>query len=649
MQIITGRQYYPIRPFANLREMIDQSAAQYGGQPAFRFREQMREEPITRSYQDFHDDYSALGAALLDLGLGGKRLAIVGENSYAWCLADVAVINGVGVVVPLDRMLPEEELTGLLNRGEVDAVFYDAPFHRIIVKAAAAMPRLRHLICLRPERLKDDQTAEWADPGRRIDETCRAEKGSPTSPALYQLPDLLAAGRKLIAGGDRRYDQATIDPDALAALLFTSGTTSTAKAVMLSHRNICADIRGLAGVVSLPAGIRMLSVLPLHHTFENTCGLFMAIYVGAVIHECDGLRHIQKNMQEYGIDMVIGVPILFNNFYNKIQESLKKSGKDRLVRRMIPLTQMLRHIGIDLRRRIYKPILQAFGGRLHLGICGAAPIDPAIISFFDAIGVRILQGYGLTETSPVASGCNSRIFVAGTVGQPLTGMELALDTDKPGEPGEILIRGENVMLGYYQDPAATAEVIDADGWFHSGDIGRLDPKTRCLTITGRVKSMIVLKNGKKVFPEEIEYLIDQKAFIKESLVWGDKDEDGVVVVSAKLVIDRDAMQQKSSQAIDDNAIHQYLEQLIRDINTRMPSFKSIHQYVFSFQEMVKTTTLKIRRSVEIDQINRLMQHEKLKWREMTGQNLDLLSAGSPALPSINPETGNPGEGAVNGI
>ncbi len=614
MQTIKGRCHHQVRSFSTLREMLDQCVERYGSRPAFQFRTSLKEPPVSRSYSQFSADTEALGTALLKLGLASCRVAIVGENSYQWCLAHVAVINGVGVSVPLDRLLPEDELLALLERGEADAVLYDASFHSAMQKAAARLPRLRGLICFRPDRLKDESATAWADPETMLE--------GKAAPSFLRLEDLLLHGQQLIAAGDQSYRQALIDPNALMSLLFTSGTTSTAKAVMLSHSNVCADIRGVAGIVDLKAGTRLLSVLPLHHTFENTCGLFMALYVGGTIYECDGLRYIQKNLQEYQIDMIIGVPVLFENFYNKIQDTLKKSGKDKLIGRLIPVTQFLRRIGIDLRRLVYKQILQAFGGKLNLGICGAAPIDPSIIRFFDAIGIRILQGYGLTETSPVVSGCNDRCFVPGTVGQPVTGVEIAVDSDTPGEPGEILVRGPIVMLGYYQDEAATAEAIDPDGWFHTGDIGCLDPKTLCLSITGRVKSMIVLKTGKKIFPEELEYLIGQHDFIKESMVWGDKDSDGEVIVSAKLVIDKDSLEQKTGQAADENTIRQYLEQLIRDINASLPSFKAIRQYVFSFQEMVKTTTLKIRRPVEIGKISELMQKQKIKWRELTGRNLD---------------------------
>lgn len=626
MQIIQGPQYFCVRPFTDLREMLTQSVEKYSSKTAFRFREQPGSEPVSKTYQQFQEDWQALGTALAGIIPAGSRLAIVGENSYAWCVAHVSIICGLGVTVPLDRMLPEDELLGLLERGEVDVLFYDGPFQSLAVRAAQSLPRLRNLVCLRPGRLKKPDEMAWQPP----------DQPAADAASFYSLNEMLARGRKMLTAGDSRYALRPIDPYAMASLLFTSGTTSAAKAVMLSHHNICADIRGLAGVVRLPAGVRLLSVLPLHHTFENTCGLFMALYVGGTIHESDGLRYIQKNLQEFAIDMIIGVPLLFNNFYQKIQESLKKTGKDKLVNRMIPMTQALRRVGIDLRPLVYRKILAAFGGRLRLGICGAAPIDPEIISFMDAIGLHILQGYGLTETAPVVCGCNSRLFIPGTVGRPLSGMTIAIDTEVPGEPGEILIRGENVMLGYFNDPGATREVIDDAGWFHSGDIGCLDPVTNCLTVTGRVKSMIVLKTGKKIFPEEIEHLIGQADYIKESLVWGSQDDDGEVILSAKLVVDREALARKNGSEPDDRSIRQQIDQLIKDVNAALPSFKTIRQYVFSFQDMVKTTTMKIRRPIEISIMTSLIEQQQLKWRDLSGQNIDSFMSGAQGNPAAGP-------------
>ena len=622
MQIVKGRFFYPIRTFANLRDMIMESGHLYGQLDAFRFRDEPAAESRSKTYESFINDYQSLGTILLHLGYSGKRIAVIGENSYNWSVTHTAVLNGVGVSVPLDRLLPEEEVITLLERGGVSAVFYDASFHDVMLTAVQRLPgQIEMLCCMRPDRLKGTGTV----PFRTLAPEAQAmEYEAVRSPGFYRFEDLLSAGRAERERGNKSYDQVPIDEHALASLLFTSGTTSAAKAVMLSHRNICADVAGVAGIIKLRQGTRMLSILPLHHTFENTCGLFVALFFGCEIVICDGLRYIQKNLQEYHINMIIGVPAVFESFYRKVQDTLKKTGKDKLIGQMIPLTQWLRKIGIDLRRLVYGQIIEAFGGKLSLGICGAAPIDPAIISFFDAVGFRILQGYGLTETSPVVSGCNDRDFMPGTVGYPVAGVEIAVDTDQPGEPGEILVRGPIVMNGYYQDQAATAEAIDKEGWFHTGDIGVINPKNSFLSITGRLKSMIVLKNGKKVFPEEIEFLINQNACIKESLVWGDADTGGDVVVNAKIVLDRNCMDQEGNAPVNEADLKKRLDLIISEINRHLPSYKSIRNYAYSFQEMVKTTTLKIRRPIEIAGIRSLMERSKLRWREMTGRNLDQL-------------------------
>lgn len=623
MQIVKGRNFYPVQVQPNLREMILASGRQYGTLNAFRFRLEPTSEPQTRTYHAFIEDWQALGTILLRLGYKGRRIAVIGENSYNWCVTHTAVLNGVGVSVPLDRLLPPAEVISLLERGDVAAVFYDAAFHDILLKAVARMPgQIGLLCCMRPDRLKTTQSVPFCSPTDRMQPEPVPASGQPD---FYRFEDLLKAGRQLREKGDRTYDDMPIDGNELASLLFTSGTTSISKAVMLSHRNVCADVEGLAGIIKLKPGTRMLSILPLHHTFENTCGLFTALAFGCEVVICDGLRYIQKNLQEYHIDMIIGVPAVFENFYRKVQDTLKKTGKDKLVNRMIPITEGLRKVGIDLRKKIYHQIMEAFGGRLALGICGAAPIDPAIIRFFDAVGLRILQGYGLTETSPVASGCNDRDFKPGTVGYPISGVEIAVDSEVPGEPGEILVRGPIVMKGYYQNPEATAEVIDPQGWFHTGDVGVIDPKTNYLSITGRLKSMIVLKNGKKVFPEEIEFLINQNACIKESLVWGEEDADGDVVVSAKLVLDKDCIVQQGFAPTDEAELKKRVDQLISEINRHLPTFKSIRNYAYSFQEMVKTTTLKIKRPIEIAAIRQLVEQSRLRWRELTGRNLDQLA------------------------
>ena len=606
MQVLESKPFFSVRPFANLKEMFQQSVSLYGNLPAFRFREDPKGEIIKRTYREVGADVDACGTALLSLDLADKNIAIIGENSYRWCVAHIAVVNGIGISVPLDRLLPPEELLSLLGRGHVSAVIFDGSFLDTMKKAHANLPDITTFICMKQPKAAEKTPGEYFDNAK-----------------YYTFDELLTVGRKKLQSGDTSYNKRTIDPEQIASLLFTSGTTSQSKGVLLRNRNITADIIALAKVEKFKVGTRMLSILPLHHTFENTCGLFYALYMGGCVCICDGLRYIQKNMEEYEINMIIGVPTLFESFYKKVMDNLTKQNKLALVKKMIRITRVLRKVKIDLRRVVFKQIHKAFGGSFKLGICGAAPIDPKIISFFDDIGVHILQGYGLTETAPVVAGCNYKVFVPGTVGLPLGDITIAIDNDVDGNEGEILIKGPVVMAGYYEDPEATAAAIDGDGWFHSGDVGRIDSKTGCILITGRLKSMIVLKSGKKVFPEEIEQLIMRYPFIKESMVFGDNEMDGDVTISAKFVLDPQIL---SKEGISEDELVTRLDGVVKEINLQMPGFKSIRNYVYSFQDLIKTTTLKVKRPNEIRQMQETMDRAKVKFRQITGMNIDLLDS-----------------------
>lgn len=616
MQIIKGEQYFKVRSFASVPEMLRQSVELFGESPAVKHRLTPSSDVETITYNELHKDTATLVSFLRRNGRRGRRIAVVGENSYHWIIAYLAAVSGAGIVIPLDRMLPPEEIRQLLIRAEADTVFYDSMFFSLFNTEDVDLPAER--ICMRSGRLKEQESSQLKALAEQSLSTGLDSTVTANEVKHFTIEQLLTEPSDL-----DKLPEDEINPEAVMALLFTSGTTSMSKGVMLSHTNVCSDVQGIAGMVELNPGLRMLSILPLHHTFENTCGLLMALYVGACIHICDGLRYIQKNMQEYAIEMIIGVPAVFENFYQKVMDKLQKTGKDKTIKRVRGPVRFLRRLGIDLRKKLFGQIIDAFGGAFKMGICGAAPIDPEIISFFDDIGVRILQGYGLTETSPVVAGCNSKIFVPGTVGRPVSHVEVAIDSEEPGTPGEILVRGDIVMLGYFQDDQATAEVIDADGWFHTGDIGVLDPRKKCITITGRKKSMIVLKSGKKVFPEEVEYLFNQFDFIRESLVWGETTDDGDVIVSAKFVLDEQTLTEKHGvDPSDSKGVQKLLDQMIKEVNSRMPSFKSIKQHVFSFRGMVKTTTLKVKRQIEIDNLKSLMKRQKLRWRELTGKNLD---------------------------
>ena len=612
MQTMVTKPFFKVRPFSNLKEMLGQSVDLYGNLPAFRFREDPKGEVIRRTYREVGSDVNALGTALLSLGLADKYIAIIGENGYRWSIAHLAVVNGVGISVPLDRLLPQEEVLALLRRGHVSAVFFDGSFLETMKTARQTLPGIETFICMKQSKASREETGE-----------------SFSGAKYYVFEDLLSEGRKSLEEHDTSYIDRVIDPEQIAALLFTSGTTSQSKGVLLRNRNITADIVALALVEKFPVGTRTLSILPLHHTFENTCGFLYVLYMGGCICVCDGLRYIQKNMEEYKINLIVGVPTLFESFYKKVMDNMKKQNKMALVNKMIRITKVLRKVGIDLRRVVFKQIHKAFGGGFKIGICGAAAIDPKIIAFFDDIGIHILQGYGLTETAPVVAGCNYKVFVPGTVGHALGNITIGIDNEKDGDEGEILVKGPVVMAGYFEDPEATAAAIDKDGWFHTGDVGRIDLKSGCILITGRLKSMIVLKNGKKVFPEEIEQLIMRYPFIKESMVFGDKEEDGDVTVSAKFVLDPQIL---ANEGISEEELVARLDQMVHEINLQIPGFKGIRTYVYSFTDLIKTTTLKVKRHNEINHMQEQLDKAKVKFRQLTGKNIDLLDSLYPITP-----------------
>lgn len=610
MNVKTGKTYYEAEKIESLIDLLDRSYRLYADEPFVMYREVANEDTIVKTYGDLHTDVDRLKQGLAANGKQGSRIAVIGENSYTWMLAYLAAMNGDSLIVPLDRLLRMDEVKVLLQRAEVDTLFYDAAFQTELERV---LPELPHLTLAVPMLVKRAAKAER----ERVGELLTSGE-TPHNVSFMSFDALLTAGDRVIENQER-FSFAPLDKEASRALLFTSGTTSTSKGVLLSHKNLAADVMALAGVIRFEQGFHSLSVLPLHHTFENTCGFLTVMYFGGVVCIADGLRHVQKNLLEYKVDMLIGVPALFDNFYQKIQQVLVKKKKTRLVGIMRVVTRGLRKIGIDLRRKVFSEILESLGGNLATGISGAAALDPEVIRFFDDIGVRIVQGYGLTETSPVAAGCNDFVFVAGSVGHPLAGIELAIDSENPHEPGEILIRGPIVMNGYYRDETATKEAIDKDGWLHTGDLGMFD-KRGVLTITGRLKSLIVLESGKKIFPEELEALLNQHEYVKDSLVYAQADERGDVVVSAKIILDKDAVGDE-----EQSKISEWLAGFIKDVNRSLPQFKNVKSYFYSFQDMVRTTTLKVKRNVEISGLSELVANHKLNWRQLIGKNIDELS------------------------
>jgi len=609
MQTATGQRHHAARSFSTLIEMLRQSADLYGDYPAFLFRNHPGDKEQTRSYRAFLSDVDAVGTALLALPLQQRRMAILGDNGYGWALAFHAVINGAGVVVPLDKQLPDLEVVRLVERGRVDVLFFGRQQRSVARTVLERCPQVQYAICL--------HEADGSAPGHLPDADTGAAASSPR--AALTLNDLIRQGRQRLAEGDRAYTGAELDTHALASLLYTSGTTAQPKGVMLSHENLCSNIQSISGILPIRPGEKLLSILPMHHTFENTAGLNYLLYCGGCICFNDGLRYFMKNMQEWQIEVMIAVPLLFENVYRKMRENLAASGKDLLVRVLRPPARVLCYGGIDLRRRLFGRILAAMGGHLRLVVVGAAAIDPEITRTFNDFGIDFFLGYGLTEASPVISCCHQNNHVIGSVGPPLPEIEVAIDTDsdQPGAVGEILTRSRSVMLGYEDNPEETAAILTPDGWLRTGDMGYLD-KTGSLHITGRIKSMIVLTNGKKAFPEEIEALLMQIGGVASAMVWGDEPAPDTVDICALLQINRDLLPEELTGQPED-AIGSWLSEKIKAVNHTMPVYKSIRWFLYTDGDMVLTTTMKIRRQPQLDQIRRWLNENNLTMRQASGR------------------------------
>ncbi len=597
INIVEGKPIYQAMVIHSLKDMLQKCSKHYGDHVAFKFRNDPKDQTMSKTYREFTKDVDALGSALVSLGLKNSRIAIIGENRYEWVVAYLAAVNGVGIVIPLDRMLPSNEIEPMLERGEVDVLVYSDAFSQDVLALAQRNSRIKAFICMN---------------------SVHEQEGDSRFYSFYQLMD---RGYGLLEANFEEYTSIEVNPDIMSILLFTSGTSSSAKAVMLSHSNICADIMSLGGVVRFEPGDSVLSILPLHHTFENTAGLLFPLYLGMTVSISDGLKYINKNLTEYQPRCLIGVPLVFDKFKNRIMEEVKKKGLDKKVKALMKVANGIAHLGIDIRRKIFKQLLEPLGGKLRVIVTGGAAMEPKTAHWFESIGIKVYQGYGLTETSPVVAGGSDRKRKTGTCGQPLPGVKLAIANPSADGSGELVVQGKNVMLGYWKNEEATAEALKG-GWFHTGDLGKIDKGL--IRVTGRVKTMIVLKNGKKVFPEELESHINELNFVKESLVWGESTSDGNVEICSKIILDKEKILNMVNSPDDENSIRKLLDTAIKDINKLMPVYKTIRYYVFGYEELIKTTSMKVKRYVEMDQIRGLLNQMAMNIKKITGKNIDKL-------------------------
>lgn len=563
------RPLYKVREFNTFRELLTQSMAVYGNSPAFKVKNSVG-QIVDISYDRFHDDVFSLGTALLSLGLQGERIAVAGANSYKWCLSYMAVTCGAGVVVPTDKELPFADIKSILEVSETKAIIFDKKFGKKILTHRDELPE--GMIFISMDIAEDDGD-------------------------ILSLDSLVKQGEKLINEGNEDYINLTPDADKLAVLLFTSGTTGMSKAVMLSARNICSDIMSIMGIVKINKGERIMSLLPIHHTYECTVTFLCCIYGGVSICFCEGLRYITKNLQEYKPNILIVVPRVIELFYARIQKALEKEKGAKLkIGIASKLAKATKKFGVDTSDLFFGKIKEAFGGSIRLIISGAAGIDPTIIENMNKYGIQTFQGYGLTECSPIVI-CNSdKDSKHASIGRPLPGVEAKLINCDENGIGELCIKGPMVMLGYFKNAEATNAVFDYDGWFHTGDLARVD-KDGFYYICGRSKNVIVTSNGKNVYPEELEALLMKETAVKECMVVEAKDDKDNTVVKARIFPDVQALSQENGNRIlSEKEINDMVTDAVHKVNDQVVSYKAIKSIEVMEKEFEKTTTAKIKRN-----------------------------------------------------
>lgn len=557
--------------FNNIKEVIYNSVKLYRDNIAFVTKikkENKIVEYINHTYQNFLDDINSFGTALYVLGLKGKRVAIVGRNRYEWAVAHISNLFGGIVSVPIDKELQLSELEDSLIRAKVDAIVFDEKYEENIdIIKQNGKTKIKNFICM-----------------GNLDTYTKFE-------------ELLKNGRNQVLNGNREFIDNEVNSEAMSILLFTSGTTSKSKAVMLNQKGLATNIADMLMVESLYPTDTNIAFLPFHHIFGST-GMLVMLASGVKTVFPDGLRYIKQNLREYGVSVFVGVPLLVNKMYENIEKEIEKQGKTKLINTATKISNFLLKFNIDIRRKLFKQVLDGLGGKMRLIISGGAPLDKNVSIKFNELGVRLIQGYGLTETSPVISAENDKYIRNGSVGFPMRHLTVEIvNKDKDGI-GEVRVKGPNIMIGYYENEEATNKVLK-DGWFYTGDLGYID-NDGFLFLTGREKDVIVMKNGKKVFPEELEVLVNNLPEVEECFIYGmaQKGDKNDPMVSVKIVYNKDAIINRS-----EDELYDILWNEVKEINKTLPPYKYIKNMIITDKPLIKTTTHKIKRKEELARID----------------------------------------------
>lgn len=563
-------KYFEATEFENIKELIYDAVEKYKEKTAFIIKHKNDKEVSYEniSYARLLVEINSLGTKFYNLGYQNKRIAIVGRNRYEWVITHLANLLGGIVSIPLDKELQVDELESCIVRSKADIVVFDEKYIENIEEIQKrGNTKAEKYICMSKQE------------------------------GYVSIAELKEQGKELLEEGNTDYIDTKIDAYKMNILLFTSGTTSKSKAVMLSQNNIASNVYSMQLVEDIREGDVNIAFLPFHHIFGSTCMVVMLAF-GVTTVFPDGLRYIAQNLKEYKVSIFVGVPLLVEAIYKRIEKGIEKQGKTKIVNIAKKISNLLLKLHIDIRKKLFKQILNELGGALRFVISGGAPLDKKVSQGFNELGINIVQGYGLTETSPVIAAENYKKMKYGSIGFPMENVELELDHPDEQGVGEIKVKGPNVMLGYYENEEATKEVL-RDGWFYTGDLAYYD-KEGYLFLAGRRKDMIVLKNGKKVFPEELETLVNRMEEVKECIVYGmpDNKDKNDIKLSIKIVYDKEVVEKKYPNTTQEE-LENIIWQKVKEINKTFPPYKYIKNMILTDKELIKTTTQKVKRNEEI--------------------------------------------------
>ena len=568
-----NKRIYEYLKINDLKDMLNKTGKLYAEKPAYKIKVEEGKYQVY-THKEVRDMINALGTALINLGLKGKRIAVIGENRYEWEIAYLSIVCGTGIVVPLDKSLPANELELLIERSDIEAIFYTKKYSDIIQNIRLSEKnKLKHLISM-----DNDENGE----------------------GIYSQKELIREGKKLIEEGNNEFLNAKINPKEMKIMLFTSGTTSRSKVVALSHENICTNLMDIGSVLDVTQDDVFLSILPIHHVFECTVGFLFSLYKGAETVFCDGLRHIVENLNEYHVTVMACVPGIYERIFMMIRKKLEKQGK---LEKILENEEKYKNSSMQKKKEVFKEIHDMLGGKIKLFISGAAALDKTIEEKYRLLGLNLVQGYGLTETSPVVAVGTNKNYKLGSIGKTVPSVEAKLvDVNEEGI-GELVVRGPSIMLGYYENEEANKESLK-EGWFYTGDLAKIDEEGY-IFICGRKKSVIVLKNGKNIFPEEMENLVNKIEGIKESFIFGkiQSNDANNIKINVKIVFDRDVIKDVYKVEKDED-IYKVLSKKIKEVNQTMPSYKAIRGIMLTEEPLIRTTTNKIKRQENLDAIRK---------------------------------------------